>query len=405
MHNTIFRHIVRLITDSNISGIDEAAMILSLMIIFLLIIISPILSNRIRLPVIVVEIIMGIIIGESLLNIIPMNPVLDFLSSFGLIYLMFLVGLEINLREIRGHVIKTLSIAISSILIPFICGFTISYHINVDPLLLGTIFTTTSLGIILPLTRDISYSQEFNHILLVSVAIVDVISIFLLAFSLSIIEGMLEASFMYSLIAILVLFFIPTIINKMKSLGLSQKIENWMLQEHHFEMGVRLAFALIVILATISWHLGFHSIIGAFIAGLIISELLPEASLLKKKLDSFGYGFFIPLFFIIMGSKVNLPLLFSNIVNISNLLIIIIIAIISKVIGVFLASRTVGFSFRESASLGLFHSARVSLIIAAAEIGSDLGLIDESLFSILIILAVMSALIGPSIGKYLLLNK
>lgn len=405
MYSEIFNCTVETIINNDFYNANQTTIILSLMIIFLSIIISPIISNRLRLPVVVIEIILGILFGESLLNIISMNPVLDFLSSFGLIYLMFLVGLEINLREVRGYVMKTLTISLFSILIPFICGFAVSFHVDVEPLLLGTIFTTTSLGIILPLTKDINYSREFNHILLVSVAIVDVISIFLLAFSLSIIEGMLEASFIYSLIAILVLFLLPTLINRMRILGLSRGFEEWILQEHHFEMGVRLAFALIVILAAISWHLGFHSIIGAFIAGLIISELLPEASLLRKKLDSFGYGFFIPLFFIIMGSKVNLPLLFSNVANISNLLIITFIAIISKVTGVFLASKTIGFDVKESTSLGLFHSARVSLIIAAAEIGSELGLISESLFSILIILAVVSALVGPSIGKYILVYR
>lgn len=378
-------------------------LILSLVIVFILIIISPILSNKIRLPVIVIEIIFGIFIGRSLLNIVPNNPVIDFLSAFGLIYLMFLVGLEINIKEIRRFFAKTLSVASFSILIPFISGLSLSSFIKTQPLLLGTIFTTTSLGIILPLTRELEYKREFSQVLLISVAIVDIISIFLLAFVLSIIAGSIEASFIYSLLAVLVLFLIPSILNKMKSGAIRNKIERWICQEHHFEIGVRVSFALIVILAAISYQLGFHAIIGAFIAGLIISELIPkEVSLLKRKLSSFGYGFFIPLFFIIVGSKVNLPLLFLNINNVASLIAIIIIAIISKIIGVFLASRSLGYDYTESLSLGLFHSARVSLIIAAAEIGREIGLINENLFSIFIILAIVSALFGPSLGKYLL---
>lgn len=394
-----------LVIDNSLNNIEIEMLIISLVIVFLLIILSPVLSNKIRLPVIVIELIFGIIIGKSLLNIVPMHPVIDFLSSFGLIYLMFLVGLEINLSEIKECLSKTLSIALLSIMVPFLSGITISSHVNTQPLILGTIFTTTSLGIILPLTRELKYKAIFNQILLASVAIVDVISIFLLAFSLSIIQGSIEASFFYSLLAILVLFLIPTLINRVCGGHLRKRIVDWMGRDHHFELGVRLAFGLIVTLAAVSYKLGFHSIIGAFIAGLIISEIIPEASLLEKKLESFGYGFFIPLFFIIMGAKANIPLLFSNITNINLFIIIIVIALISKIFGVFLASRSVGFDLRESISLGLFHSARVSLIIAAAEIGINMGLIDENLFSTFIILAVISALFGPSIGKYLLSNR
>ena len=382
------------------------ALTISLVIIFILIIVSPLLSKRVRIPVIVIELIFGLIIGRSLLDIIPSHPIIEFFSSFGLVYLMFLVGLEVDFNAIRNHLYSTLIIALFSISVPFLAGTALSFQLMVHPLLLGTIFSTTSLGIILPLSRELEYSEEYKYVLLVSVTLVDVLSIFLLAFALSIIKGPIEASFFYSLIAILSLFLIPTFIRRIRGGEFRDRAREWIHEKTHFEFGVRWAFALIVVLAAVSEWLGFHSIIGSFIAGLIVSELIPEEiPILKEKLASFGYGFFIPLFFIITGAKVNLPLLLSNITNINHLTLIIIVAIVSKVIGVFIATKIIGFNFRESVSFGLFHSARISLIIAAAEISIELGLIDEALFSIFVILAIFSAIFGPSIGKHVLINQ
>ena len=106
-----------------------------------------------------------------------------------------------------------------------------------------------------------------------------------------------------------------------------------------------------------------------------------------------------------MGAKVDLPVLFSNINNIKILFLIIVLGILAKVFGVGIVSSLKGFKLRESLALGLFHSARLSLIIAAVEIGNRIGLININLFSMFILFAMTSALFGPSIGKYILKNK
>ncbi|PCN51117.1 hypothetical protein B6U99_01020 [Candidatus Geothermarchaeota archaeon ex4572_27] len=368
--------------------------------IFALVILAPELARGLGLPVIVVELAMGLLIGRSLLDIVPRHPIIDFFASFGLIYLMFLVGLEVSVEGVRGRLGRTAAIAASSVLLPFAAGVGISRELGVEPLLLGTVFSTTSLGIVLPLTRELDYGREYLDVLLVSVAIVDIISIFLLAFSLSLIQGPVEASLIYSTVAIIVLFLVPSSLRR--SGGLRDAISRWVCGESRFEVGVRVSFALIAALAAFSGWLGFHAVVGAFIAGLIVSEVAPRPSELRAKLESFGYGFFVPLFFILMGAKVDIPLLLSNITNVHHLVLVVSTAISSKFAGVFAASKLSGLTLRESASLGLFHSARVSLVIAAAEVGSEAGLIDEKVFSILVILALLSAVLGPSAGKYVL---
>ena len=375
----------------------------SLVVIFTAIAIAPYLSAKLRLPLIIVEIIFGIIFGRTLLNIISDEPVFELLKSFGLIYLMFLAGLDIDIESIKENLYRTAFIALASISVPFTMGAAISSHVGMHPLYLGVIFSTTSLGLILPLAKELEYRKDFFHILLGSVILVDILSMFLLAFSITWIHGDFELSFLYSLLLILLLFLIPYFINKMEDF--QKRVRAWLCDEAHFEQGVRFSFALIATLVTLSGKLGFHAIIGAFIAGLIISEIMPkEKGLLERKLESFGYGFFIPLFFILVGAKVNLSAILSNVKNLEVLAIILFVGIASKVVGVGTASGVAGFSMRESLSMGFLHSARLSLIIAGVEIGSKLGLIDENLFSIFMILAMVSAILCPSVGKHLLAN-
>jgi len=227
------------------------SLVITLLIVFAgVVLITPI-ARKARIPVIAAEILFGIIIGKSLFNLVPEHLTIDFFSSFGLTYLMFLAGMETNF-------------------------------------------------------------------------------------------GMM-----------------------------------------------RLAFALIFLLGAVSIRLGVYSIIGAFIAGLLISEILPRATLEEEKLQSFGYGFFIPLFFILTGAQVNLAAVFSQLSNIAILLVIVAVGLLSKVAGVTIASRLSGLDMRKSTAFGLFHSARLSLI-------------DEGMFAILIILAIVSATVAPALGKQIL---
>jgi len=287
--------------------------------------------------------------------------------------------------------------------VPFAAGYFIAPWVGVHPLLLGTVLCTTSLGLVLPMLRELNLPPRLSRLLLASVILVDILSLFLLAFALATIQGQLEFRFLYSLIGIIVLFFIPWIINKRR---LRRKITSKLFRKNYFEMEMRVAFALIFLLGAVSLQLGFHSIVGAFIAGLLISEILPRATLESEKLQSFGYGFFVPLFFIFTGAKVNLVAVFTNMSNVTVLLVIIAVGMLAKVVSVAVATRLSGVkSTRRSIAFGLFHTARLSLILAAADISIRLGLIGERLFSIFVILAVVTSTVAPALGKFMLGKK
>ncbi|MCD6480506.1 cation:proton antiporter [Candidatus Bathyarchaeota archaeon] len=369
---------------------------LSLILLFVVIAVAPLISRRIRLPVIIVEMLIGIILGDSMLKLIPRHPILDFFLEFGLTYLMFLAGLEMDLSGLKRNAFRVIFIAALSLLIPFLTGFYIAPYVGIHPLLLGTILSTTSLGLVIPLTREEGYDGETMQILLGSVIIVDVVSIFLLALSLTYIQGSLGYSFFYSLIAVILLFILPLLTRREY---IQERLNYLFYEKSYFEIEVRLSFALIFILAAVSEIIGFHSIMGAFIAGVIISEITPKPSRLIEKLEGFGYGFFTPFFFILVGARADIPMLLSNLGDLKMLLLIVGCALISKILGAGLASLTLGISAEKSVAIGLLHSARLSLILAAAQICRELGVLSGEQFSVFIILAMISALVAPSLGR------
>ena len=369
---------------------------LSLILLFIVIAVAPLISRRIGLPVIIVEMLIGIILGDSMLKLIPRHPILDFFLEFGLTYLMFLAGLEMDLSGLKRNAFRVIFIAALSLLIPFLTGFYIAPYVGIHPLLLGTILSTTSLGLVIPLTREEGYDGEIMQILLGSVIIVDVVSIFLLALSLTYIQGSLGYSFFYSLIAVILLFILPLLTRRE---FIQERLNYLFYEKSYFEIEVRLSFALIFILAAVSEIIGFHSIMGAFIAGVIISEITPKPSRLIEKLEGFGYGFFTPFFFILVGARADIPMLLSNLGDLKMLLLIVGCALISKILGAGLASLTLGISAEKSVAIGLLHSARLSLILAAAQICRELGVLSGEQFSVFIILAMISALVAPSLGR------
>lgn len=376
------------------------SVVLTMVVVFFGIVILPPLASRLRMPIVVLELIFGIAIGRSFINLVPNNLIINFFSEFGLIFLMFLAGMEMDIGMVNRSILKkVLLISAASMSVPFISGIALSYWVGMNPFLLGTILCTTSLGLVLPVLRDLALTKRQSQMLLVSVIIVDIMSMFLLAFVLTALQGNLEVRFIYSLLAIFVIFLVPWLIKRLK---LRRKFTAKLWKKQYFEMEMRAAFAIIFLLAAASFQLGFHSIIGAFIAGLLVSEILPKATLQEERLQSFGYSFFIPLFFIFIGSKVNLIPVFSSLNNLAILLAIVLVGVLSKVIPVTVASRLIGLKIRHSLSFGLFHTARLSLIIAAVDISLKLELINDNLFAIFIILAIVSAVLAPSLGKYVL---
>jgi len=354
--------------------------------------ITYIASRRFDLPVIVLEVLTGIMLGKSVLNIVSYDMWLDFLADFGLMYLMFLAGLEMGVKEFRkGSVL----LALGSLMTPFLLGSLLGLFLGVPPLLLGTLLSTTSIGVVLPVLRGLTHDKDFKRLTLESAFLVDALSMFLLTLSLEASRGTTLILLAFSLVFALTLFILPVTLRK---LNISEKMQQWSGEKEHFDYEVRLCFALIVFLAVVFEILGFHMVLGSFLAGLIVSELTVKGGALERRLSDFGYGFFIPLFFIAVGLTVNIRALIRP-EWLSMLLLLLAMGVGGKLLGVAAIGKILGLSTNAGLAMGILHSARLSLILAGAKIGLELGLLTEEVYSTIVIFAIMTVLLCPAIAR------
>ncbi len=387
---------------------------LSLVIVVLAAFLTPIIVNRLNinfLPVVVAEILMGIVIGNSFLNIVERDSILNILSTLGFIFLMFLSGLEIDFKafkkdkrarqgqnddesSIPGHLNLALTVFAFIMIISILLAYVFKWLGLVDDVLLMVIIISTiSLGVVVPTLKEMNIMRTTigQFILLVAV-IADLVTMILLTVY-GAINGQGDSTIW--LIGILVVFTAISYILgvQFKRMSFLQK-----LMDGTTQIGIRAVFALIILLVALAEGVGAENILGAFLAGVVVSLLNPDEEMVEK-LDSFGYGFFIPIFFIMVGVDLNIPSLIKEPKLLIIIPILIVAFIISKLIPVMFIRRW--FDMKTTIASAFLLTSTLSLVIAAAKISERLNAISAETSGILILSAVITCVFVPIIFKKL----
>lgn len=387
---------------------------LSLVIVVLAAFLTPIIVNRLNinfLPVVVAEILMGIVIGNSFLNIVERDSILNILSTLGFIFLMFLSGLEIDFKafkkdkrarqgqnddesSIPGHLNLALTVFAFIMIISILLAYVFKWLGLVDDVLLMVIIISTiSLGVVVPTLKEMNIMRTTigQFILLVAV-LADLVTMILLTVY-GAING--QGGSTIWLIGILVVFTAISYILgvQFKRMSFLQK-----LMDGTTQIGVRAVFALIILLVALAEGVGAENILGAFLAGVVVSLLNPDEEMVEK-LDSFGYGFFIPIFFIMVGVDLNIPSLIKEPKLLIIIPILIVAFIISKLIPVMFIRRW--FDMKTTIASAFLLTSTLSLVIAAAKISERLNAISAETSGILILSAVITCVFVPIIFKKL----
>jgi len=366
----------------------------------------PILLYRFRLkfiPVVVAEILAGIIIGQSGLNLISADPWLELLSLLGFIYLMFLSGLEIDFsgfNKSEGSTegqIKPFKIALLIFLGILFLSFCLSYLFLLlgfveIPYLTTLIISTISLGVVVPVLKEKKLMERnLGQTILLIAVISDFATIVLLAIYVAFVSD--SAASALWILLLFVFVFISYYGIKFFYKGSHFK----KLREGTVQIGTRAVFALILIFVALSEQLGAEHILGAFLAGVIVSLLRPRKEFIKQ-LDSFGYGFLIPIFFVMIGVKFDLWTLFEEPSTFIFIPILLLALYLSKMIPILILKKW--FTWKEVLGSGVLLTSTLSLVIAAVEIGKELNLITNQLYSAFILVAILTCIISPIIfGK------
>lgn len=380
----------------------------SLVIVLVVAFLTPLLLHRFRLhmiPVVVAEIVIGIIIGKTGFNIVEQDMWLETLSTLGFLFLMFLSGLEIDFfafankkkgkEEKEPNAFFVASIVFVGI---FLVSLGLSYifvwlgYID-NAFLMTLIISTISLGVVVPTLKDAQLMKTTSGqtILLIAV-IADLVTMVLLAVFVSMHDPSHgNVWLLLGLFLVGVIFYFAGKYFKKRSF-----IET--MAKGTIQIGTRAVFALIIVLVALSETLGAENILGAFLAGVLVSLLAPNQDFVHK-LDSFGYGFFIPIFFVMVGVNLDLRPLFTQFDILLLIPLLFVALVISKVVPVYILR--IWYDRNTTLAAGFLLVSTLSLVIAAATIAERMGMIDENMKGALILVAVLTSVVSPIMFKKL----
>ncbi|WP_071459168.1 monovalent cation:proton antiporter family protein [Bacillus massilinigeriensis] len=390
----------------------EHSGILSLVIVMLTAFLTPIFLHRFKLnliPVVVAEILMGLIIGKSGFDLVHEDAWLSTLSSLGFLFLMFLSGLEIDFsafsnngkrKKLPNGRMEPNAFVVSSVVFLgiFLLSLGLSYLFVaagfIDNLLLMIlIISTISLGVVVPTLKEAHLMKtNIGQIILLVAVIADLTTMLLLAVFVSIYgDGGTSMWLLLILFAAgVVLYFIG---KRFKNRQLVETLATGTTQ-----IGTRAVFALLIILVAISETVGAENILGAFLAGVLVSMLAPNQEMVQK-LDSFGYGFLIPIFFVMVGAELDVWSLLSEKKLLLLIPLLLAALLLSKVLPVFILKKWYG--TKTALASGFLLTSTLSLVIAAATIGKRMEVISVEMAGTLILVAIISCVVTPVMFKKL----
>ncbi|OYT26334.1 MAG: hypothetical protein B6U97_04035 [Candidatus Altiarchaeales archaeon ex4484_96] len=410
---------------------------MDLLLLFLIIIgvafMAPVITRRIHVPEVTGIIIFGIILGgygllpywgipeyaivavnregeilssvgeEQLdVNQIKYGAILNELANLGIIFLMFLAGLEMDLDQVKDKFKDTLLLGLLTFLIPFASGYLMArfFHqsFNVS-LLVGVILSTTSIGVVLPVLKKLELIRtKIGSLIIGSATIDDVLSMISLAVLLKIILSPAGSQSIPQFILIIALFFISVLYLTPKFAEVLLKRPKMMVS---IEAETRFMIIVMLFIVLISEELQLHGIVGAFLAGLAFSGYVKTGWFIEK-INAIGYGFFIPIFFFMVGAKTDLGVFFQLADKLVFAVFLIIIAVLSKFTGAFIAGKLIGLDNKETVGISFAMITRLAVGLAAANVALENGLIDTSIFSSFVVLATLTTLMTPPLARMFL---
>lgn len=370
--------------------------------------------ERFKQPAMIGEILAGIILGPSLLGIIHRTEDIKVISELGIFLLVILAGLEINiddiLKSLKG---KNVIISLTAFFVPIMGGIMVGFFFNQDimtTVFIGLCVAITALPVSIRILMDLGKINTQAGQKIISIAIFDdVLALSILGVLLNIkdtdmsLTSILKAGLSSSIkltifISLLTLAYL--LIKKVLKKGnyLQESLDRLVSLLKGKEPLFAIFFAFVLLFSTVTENLGLHFIVGAFFAALLISESLIGKNNLKAietTTSHMAMGFLAPIFFAGIGLEFNI----SSISNIELLVAVIVVSYLSKIIGGFLGGTLAGLSKRVSLTLGVGLNARGIMELVIANIAYRNGLISTEVFSILVLMGILTTLTTPLLLK------
>lgn len=327
---------------------------------------------------------------------------------------MFLSGLEVNVGTLlavgdaqagarwrRPIPLALLSLSLTIALATGVGLLLTTLGLARNAVLMGLILSTTSLGIVVPVLKERRLTATvFGQVVLVSALLSDFVTLLLLSFVIALVSQGLSLDLLLFLLLLAAFVAAAKLGPVLSGLPLLRRVMDE-LSHATAQLEVRGALALMVAWVVLAEALGVEVILGAFLAGAIISlSRQPGESLLPEKLDAIGYGFFIPIFFILVGAQFNVAALLASPTALALVPLLILAAYAVKLVPALVLRLLL--PWRETLAAGVLLSSRLSLIIAASAIALDLGIVTEATNAALIVVAVVTCTCSPIVFNRIL---
>jgi Kef-type K+ transport system membrane component KefB len=354
---------------------------------------------KLRVPAIVLEIVLGIVIGPQVLGWVSIDTPIQVLSLLGLAFLLLLAGLEVEYDRFRGRVLRLTALAYAlSFGLALLIGFGLSAGGLVkSPLLVAILLSATSLGIVIPVLKDAGQVRtQFGQLVVAGASIAEISTIVLLSLFFS--EETSSVGVRLVLLGLFGLFVVAVgvaVLGAEHSLRISATLLR--LQDTTAEIRIRAAFLLLAVFVVLAEQLELEAILGAFFAGAIIKLVDRDRTMthpqFRAKLEAVGYGVFVPFFFVSTGVRFDLDALFASGETIARVPIFLGALLVARGLPAFvyrpLATRT------EMAAAALLQATSLSFLVVAGQIGVQLGLIRPATYAALVTAGLLSVLLFP----------
>jgi Kef-type K+ transport system membrane component KefB len=370
--------------------------------------------ERFKQPAMIGEIIAGILLGPSLFNLIHRTEEIKVISELGIFLLVIIAGLEINiddiLRSLKG---RNIIISIMAFFLPIFGGIAVGHFFGMDlmtTVFIGLCVAITALPVSIRILMDLGRINSEVGQKIISVAIFDdVLALSILGVLLNIkdtdrsVTEVLRAgsiSLFKLMIFILLLTLAYLFIRRILRRGdyLKESLDKLVSVIRGKEPLFALFFAFVLLFSTVTENLGLHFIVGTFFAAMLISDSLigrENLQAIETTTSKMAMGFLAPIFFAGIGLEFNI----SSIGNIGLLIAVIVVSYLSKIVGGYLGGTMAGLGGRVSLTLGIGLNARGIMELVIANIAYKNGLIGTEVFSILVIMGVLTTLTTPLLLK------
>src|SRR6478672_303144 len=362
---------------------------------------------RVRIPAIVLEILLGVVIGPSVLGLVKPDLPVEVLALLGLAFLLFLAGLEFDIERLRGRVLTLTAIGFGlSFAIAIVLGLGLKAGGFVkSPLFVAIVLVATSLGVVFPVLKDSgNLTSSFGQLVIAAASIAEFGSIVLLSLFFSG-NGSTSTSgtlILLGVFGVVVLVVGLAISGFERSMRLGRVLRR--LQDTTAQIRVRAAFLLLIGFTALAGSVGFETILGAFAAGALLSLIDRDEAMthpeFRVKLEAVGFGVFIPVFFVTSGVQFDLNALVANASTVARVPLFLIAIYLARGLPALAYVRLLGRA--QSVIAGVLQSTSLTFIVAATQLGLGLGVVSQASATGLVAAGLLSVAISPTLGLVLL---